>query len=102
MGDQKVRISVTLPPEVVREIDGVESNRSRFVLQAVERELERRRRAGLVESLDHPHPESIEVAEAGIEDWFDRAAPGDTDLVVKDGGRAIRWSAERGWESEPD
>ncbi len=45
------RITVTFPPDLVREIDRRERNRSRFIQQAVRRELERQRRAEL-ESVD--------------------------------------------------
>jgi metal-responsive CopG/Arc/MetJ family transcriptional regulator len=38
------RITVTLPAEVVRDIDRLEKNRSKFVLEAVRHELKRRRR----------------------------------------------------------
>ena len=38
------RVTVTLPGEVVQEVDRREQNRSRFVLDAIRHELERRRR----------------------------------------------------------
>ena len=40
------RVTVTLPAEVVEDIDRQERNRSRFVLEAVRRELKRRQRSG--------------------------------------------------------
>ena len=39
------RVTVTLPNELVSEIDRREKNRSKFVAEAVRHELERRRRA---------------------------------------------------------
>lgn len=39
------RVTVTLPDDLLKEIDRRESNRSKFVAEAVHRELERRRRA---------------------------------------------------------
>ena len=45
------RITVTLPKDVIRDIDQQENNRSRFVLLAIKRELERRRREDLRQSL---------------------------------------------------
>ena len=48
------RVTVTLPEEVVREVDRHEQNRSRFVLQAIQHELERRRRDASRRSIEHP------------------------------------------------
>jgi hypothetical protein len=58
------RVTVTLPEEILTEMDRAAPNRSRFVLEAVTRELARRRRAALRASLSAPHPESLQVAEA--------------------------------------
>ena len=48
------RVTVTLSGEVVREVDRHEQNRSRFVLEAIQHELERRRRDALRRSIEHP------------------------------------------------
>ena len=50
------RVTVTLPAEVVREVDRREQNRSRFVLEAIQHELERRRRDALRRSIETPRP----------------------------------------------
>jgi len=50
------RVTVTLPSQVVKDIDRVESNRSRFIVVAVRHELDRRRREELNRSLRKPHP----------------------------------------------
>jgi hypothetical protein len=101
--DQVVeRVTVTLPSEVVREIDRLEKNRSRFVLDAVRRELARRRREDLRRSLRSPHPESKSMVEAGFDDWA-RCLPGDdaNQLVDVNTGTAVRWVPGEGWvESE--
>ena len=60
------RVTVTLPEDVLAEIDRTEANRSRFVLEAVTRELARRREAALRASLKTSHSELMTVAEAGI------------------------------------
>ena len=39
------RVTVTLPDNLLRDIDRLEKNRSKFVAEAVRRELDRRRRA---------------------------------------------------------
>jgi hypothetical protein len=91
------RVTVTLPEALVSEIDRWESNRSRFVLIAAERELEARRRAALERSLANPHVESSRVAEAGIEEW-DAGWNGDGETLVDEtAGRSVRWEPDRGW-----
>ncbi len=92
------RVTVTLPVEMLEEIDRSERNRSRFVLEAVRREIQRRRREDLRRSLCEPHAETSELADAGFEDWAGGASrPEAEDLVDPGGGRAIRWDAEHGW-----
>jgi len=91
------RMTVTLPEEMVHEIDGHESNRSRFVQRAVARELERLRQEKLLRSLDNPHAESGVVAEAGFSEWADMAATHDQELLDVETGREIRWDSDRGW-----
>lgn len=46
------RVTVTIPAQLVDDIDRFERNRSRFIVEAVERELVRRRRDGLLRSLN--------------------------------------------------
>lgn len=94
----KARVTITLPGEVIREIDRRERNRSRFVLEAVEHELELRRRHDLLASLESPHPQSEEIAEAGFTDWADWGEAEDRDLLGPETGAAVRWSRDRGWE----
>lgn len=93
------RVTVTLPAEVVQEIDRREKNRSRFMLEAVKRELLRRRREELRRSLRTPHPESVRLAESGIGEWA-RGLPREKteNLVDLKGGTAVRWIPGRGWE----
>jgi hypothetical protein len=91
------RVTVTLPEELVSEIDRWEPNRSRFVLVAAERELEARRQEALELSLDNPHTESLHVAEEGIEDWDSSWKPDDEDVVDRAAGRSVRWEPELGW-----
>jgi hypothetical protein len=91
-------VTVTLPGEVVREIDRRETNRSRFVLEAVQRELERRRRDELRRSLESPHGEIQELAEMGFAEWAD-SLPRDevSELVDLSKGRSVRWVPGEGW-----
>jgi len=96
------RVTVTLPDVIVEEIDRWEKNRSKFVLEAAERELELRRRQELERSLCHPHPESHQVAEAGIEEWGEGWAAEDEDLVDHSAGRPVRWTPDDGWREESE
>lgn len=92
------RVTVTLLPELVAEIDRRERNRSRFVLDAVRREVHRRRREELRRSLAKPHVETSELADAGLEEWGARLDTAeDSDLLDTGERRSIRWVEGRGW-----
>jgi Arc/MetJ-type ribon-helix-helix transcriptional regulator len=92
------RVTVTLPNNLVRDIDRREKNRSKFIAEAVRNELDRRRRDELRRSLDNPHPESAELAEQGLEEWT-RGLPEEdaAALVDSNAGRPIRWVSGEGW-----
>jgi hypothetical protein len=95
------RVTVTLPDDLVREIDRRERNRSKFVAEAVRRELDRRRRAELRRSLNNPHPESAELAEQGLQEWSRGLPEEDTEALVDTGaGRPVRWVPGEGWVEE--
>ena len=92
------RITVSLPRDLLKDIDRCERNRSKFVAEAVRREIDRRRRAELRRSLANPHPESAELAEQGLEEWS-RGLPEEDAGSLVDGsaGRAVRWVPGQGW-----
>ena len=92
------RITVTLPAGLVEEIDRLERNRSAFVAKAVEREIRRRRRAGLRRSLREPHAESVGMAGMGLRAWA-RGLPCEEirELVDPGSGVAVRWRQGEGW-----
>ena len=92
------RVTVTLPKEIVRDIDRQERNRSKFVLQAVEKELERRRKEELRRSLRAPHKDGSDIAEAGFTEWADGLPEGDEDLVDIQAGVSVNWIPGKGWE----
>jgi hypothetical protein len=94
------RVTVTLPEEIVRDIDRRESNRSRFILQAVQNELQRRRKEELRRSLRAPHPENERLAQAGTDDWIASLPEGDADLVDVKAGEGVRWIPGQGWTKE--
>ena len=92
------RVTVTLPNDLVRDIDRWEKNRSKFVAEAVRNELDRRRRAELHRSLDNPHPESAELAGQGLEEWTRGLPEEDAEaLVDSNAGKPVRWVSGEGW-----
>ena len=93
------RVTVTLSAELVEGIDRIERNRSRFIAEAVEHELARRRRKALLSSVRSPHPETADCADTGLGDWTSDL-PDDEGLVNMAGGTAVRWVEGRGWVRE--
>ena len=91
------RITITLPENLVARIDQLERNRSRFVAEAVERELHRRLREELRRSLDAPHPESLDVADEGLAAYHDALPFEPTDLVDPEEGVRVSWCDGEGW-----
>ena len=92
------RVTVTLPPTLVEEIDRRERNRSRFVLEAVRREIQRRRREDLRRSLAHPHAEATELADAGLVEWGAQSRGSESsDLLDAAAGKSVRWVRGKGW-----
>jgi Arc/MetJ-type ribon-helix-helix transcriptional regulator len=92
------RVTVTLPEELLRDIDRRAKNRSKFVAEAVRREIDRRRRAELMRSLENPHPETTDLAEQGLEEWSRGLPVEDTEaLLDSSAGRAVRWVPGEGW-----
>jgi len=63
------RVTVTLPADLVENIDRLERNRSRFIKDAVQHEVARRRREGLLRSLEQPRSEAVDLADAGPDEW---------------------------------
>ncbi len=83
------RVTVTMPSELVAGIDRIESNRSRFIAEAVRHELQRRQRLELLRSLEAPHPDSVATA----------ALPeGDSDLLDPSAGVLMHWRPQSGWQ----
>ncbi|MDA0700445.1 MAG: ribbon-helix-helix domain-containing protein [bacterium] len=91
------RITITLPEALVERIDRLERNRSRFIAEAVERELHHRLRAELRRSLEAPHPEGSEVAEQGVAAYRDSLPDEPTELVGPTAGTRVGWREGEGW-----
>lgn len=95
------RVTVTLPAELVERMGRIEKNRSRFIKDAVEHELARRRREALRRSLEHPHSEGAELADAGLDDWAASLPRDEGGLVDLAAGKPVRWVEGKGWVEEP-
>lgn len=94
------RVTITLPADLVRDIDRIETNRSKFLQEAARHELERRRRDLLARSLRSPHPETAELAETGFQEWVSSLPDEDAaGLVNLQGGTEVRWIPGEGWTS---
>ncbi len=93
------RVTITLPAGLLQEVDQLERNRSRFIAEAVQHEVARRRRAMLLQSVRSPHPESTQLADAGLADWTSEL-PDDEGLLDPSSGTAIRWVEGQGWIKE--
>ena len=92
------RVTVTLPNDLVRDIDRLDKNRSKFIAEAVRNELDRRRREELRRSRHNPHPESAELAGQGLEEWTRGLPEEDTEaLVNSNAGTPVRWVSGEGW-----
>ncbi len=95
------RVTVSLPDGLVREIDRRERNRSKFVAEAVRRELDRRRREELRLSLQNPHPETAESDGQDPEKWFGELPEEDAQqLVDSRAGKSVRWNPNVGWRED--
>ena len=92
------RVTVTMPSELVAGIDRIESNRSRFIAEAVRHELQRRQRLELLRSLEAPHPDSAATAALGLADWAEALPEGDSDLLDASAGEPVHWRPESGWQ----
>jgi hypothetical protein len=75
-----------------------EKNRSKFVAEAVRRELDRRRRVELHRSLQSPHAETALLPEQGLEEWA-RGLPVEDHGALLDAkaGKAVQWVPGEGW-----
>jgi predicted transcriptional regulator len=89
------RVTVTLSAELLKEIDRLERNRSRFIAEAVQHELDRRRRDALLQSISSPHHETTELVDAGLGDWTSDL-PSDEGLVDLSAGIGVRWIEGQG------
>ena len=92
---------MTLTADLVEGIDRLERNRSRFIAEAVGRELARRRHEALLRSVRDPHPDTTALVDTGLGDWTANL-PDDEGLVDMGAGTPVRWIEGRGWTSESD
>lgn len=95
------RVTVTLSAKLVAGIDQLEPNRSRFVSEAVTRELARRRREALLVSLRNPHPQTAEFEALGFGDWAESLPEADEDLIDMKAFKPVHWVEGKGWIKGP-
>lgn len=94
---ETARVTVTRSSDLVDGIDRLERNRSRFIAEAVEHELTRRRQAALLQSIRSPHADTVALVDAGLADWVSDL-PADEGLVDVDAGIPVRWVEGKGWK----
>ena len=94
---ESVRVTVTLPSDLLREIDSRERNRSRFVLEALRREVSRRRMEELELSLANPHPETSSLELQGVSEWFAQGKDDAEAILDLTAGTSVRWLENVGW-----
>lgn len=94
------RVTITLPKDLLEEVDRLGGNRSRFIAQAVQQALYERERAAFRLSLENPHPESEAMAELGFAEWASQDFD-DHDLVDMSLATPVRWTPDVGWEVLP-
>lgn len=90
------RVTVTLAAALVESIDRLERNRSRFIAQAVEHELARRRQEALLHSIRRPHADTVALVDTGLDDWVSDL-PADEGLVDMAAGTPVQWVEGQGW-----
>ncbi len=92
------RVTVTLPAELVHNIDRFDRNRSHFIGEALRREIHRRCHEELLKSLEAPHSESMELTQLGMAEWSDNLSNLEEDpLVDEAAGKPVRWVEGTGW-----
>ena len=96
------RITVTLPNDLVSEIDRRDDNRGKFVVEAVRKELDYRRRAELRRSLENPHAECAALADSDLQEWIHALPDEDTTALLDiNMGKEVRWISGLGWVEGP-
>jgi hypothetical protein len=91
------RVTVTLPTDLIRDIDRRERNRSKFVADAVRHELDSLRRDELRRSLQNPHVERADLADEGFEAWGGALPEEDTGTLVDNSAGKPVPSSVGGW-----
>lgn len=93
---ETARVTITLAAGLVEDIDRLERNRSRFIAEAVQHELARRRQAALLQSIHSPHADTVALVDTGLADWVSDL-PADEGLVDVAAGTPVRWVEGQGW-----
>jgi post-segregation antitoxin (ccd killing protein) len=94
------RVTVTLPIELIEQIDRIERNRSKFVAVAIRNELSRRQLEHFRASLDNAHCDAAELTELGLDDWATGYPPETEGIAERNAGSRVRWIEPHGWFKE--
>ena len=74
-----------------------------MITQAVQHELDRRRREALTRSLRQPHRDTEGLVEAGFGEWAARLPDEDVkELIDVSAGTPVRWTPGEGWGEPPE
>ena len=96
------RITITLPADLVERIDQAAPNRSRFIAEAVERELHHHMREALRRSLDAPHEEGRQIAGLGLAGYRDVLPEDVPELLDPAEAVDVAWHEGDGWRPVGD
>jgi hypothetical protein len=94
------RITVTLPPGLLSQIDRVDKNRSRFLPRAARRELRRLERKALKLSLDARvfTDEDRELEATGLAEYAASLPDDDCEAIIEPAAfKPVRWVPGKGW-----
>jgi len=98
-GTNVERVTVSLPADLLLELDRRSKNRSAFVQEAVLREIGRRVRLELLDSGRNPHPETLAYAGESLDEWATMLPKEDTTKMYDPKKvTPLRWIEGKGWK----
>jgi len=91
--DAELRVPIPVAAELIASIDQLEPDREAFVAGAIRNELARRGRGAQVVA----HPETLELAEVGFDEWAALADESDAALIDPSSVVSLHGDAHAGW-----
>jgi hypothetical protein len=89
----ELRVPISVAAELIASIDQLKPDREAFVAGAIRNELARRGRGAQVVV----HPETLEPAEVGFDEWAAVADESDAALIDPSSVVSLDWDAHAGW-----